>query len=55
MKNLQEKSKSVTLPAFDSSVKWNIQINFIDSADESTCLRRQCGQKKPGQLALGPG
>jgi hypothetical protein len=28
--NLWKKSKSVTLPAFDSFVKWNIQINFID-------------------------
>ncbi|MGG2408689.1 hypothetical protein, partial [Aeromonas veronii] len=29
------KSKIVTLPVFDSFVKWIIQISLIDSTDES--------------------
>ncbi|QNB06212.1 hypothetical protein G5S34_05120 [Herbaspirillum frisingense] len=58
MKNLQEKSKSVTLPVFDSSVKWNIQIDFIDLVDESSgpCQSLQpYGRKKARPACAGPG
>ncbi|MDR6585269.1 MULTISPECIES: hypothetical protein [Herbaspirillum] len=62
MKNLQEKSKSVTLPVFDSSVKWNIQINSIDQTDESAhpCQPMSSGRqaddrKKARPACAGPG